>query len=64
LLRGSVERSREGGVSKSCTVRVDGRIRCIRDGGKWKDCEGGSGVGDLVGDIERLWNGSRSGEGA
>jgi hypothetical protein len=62
LLRESVERSREEGVIKSCTVRVNGKIRCIRDGGRWKDCGGGSGVGDLVGDIERLWNGSREGE--
>ena len=55
LLRESVERSREKGVKYSCTVRLDEEIRCVRDGGKWKQCEGGSGVGDLVRDVERLY---------
>ncbi|KAF2228105.1 hypothetical protein BDZ85DRAFT_189168 [Elsinoe ampelina] len=54
LLRESVERSARENVTTSCTVRVDGKKWCVRDGGKWKDCEGGSGVKDLVGEIRRL----------
>lgn len=56
LLRNSVEHSRKMDVTTSCTVRLEGKVRCIRDWGAWKDCEGGSGVGDLVRDIENLYN--------
>lgn len=55
LLRKSVERSQDNNVSKSCTVRLEGKVRCIRDGGKWYDCPGGSSVSDLVADIEKLY---------
>ncbi|KAF4551523.1 Hypothetical protein D9617_13g100240 [Elsinoe fawcettii] len=54
LLRDSVERSASANVTTSCTVRVDGKNWCVRDGGEWKDCEGGSEVKDLVGEIRRL----------
>ncbi|KAF8470842.1 hypothetical protein BDZ91DRAFT_654382 [Kalaharituber pfeilii] len=53
MLRASVERSAAAGVKTSCTVRIGGRTRCVRDGEKWKECEGGSGVKDLVRDIKR-----------
>jgi hypothetical protein len=56
LLRASVERSRSLGVTKSCTIRLADEIRCIRDGGEWSDCDGGSGVEDLVADIESLYD--------
>ena len=55
LLRASVERSRTSGVTKSCTIRLANEVRCIRDGGEWYDCEGGSEVKDLVADIEALY---------
>ena len=55
LLRDSVERSAEMGVGVSCTVRLAQEVRCVRDGGKWKKCEGGSEVGDLVRDVERMY---------
>ena len=55
LLRDSVERSKNKGVVYSCTVRLDDQIRCIRDGGKWKDCEKGSTVDDLVADVDKLY---------
>jgi len=55
LLRASIERSREHNVTKSCTVRLAGEVRCIRDGGKWSDCPGGSSVADLVDDINKLY---------
>ena len=55
LLRQSFLRSQEHNVTKSCTVRLAGDVRCIRDGGKWYDCPGGSDVDDLVRDIENLY---------
>jgi hypothetical protein len=55
LLRDSVKHSSDVGVTKSCTVRVDNKIRCIRDGGAWKDCEGGETPEDLERDIEQLY---------
>lgn len=56
LLRSSIERSRENNVTKSCTVRLAGKVRCIRDGGEWYDCPGGSSVQELVGDINDLYD--------
>ena len=55
LLESSIERSRDAGVTKSCTVRVDGEKWCIRDGGAWKECEGGHEVSDLVEEVEKLY---------
>ncbi|KJX92096.1 hypothetical protein TI39_contig5921g00004 [Zymoseptoria brevis] len=55
LLKKSFQRSEDANVTTSCTVRLAGEVRCIRDGGEWKDCEGGSGVKDLVKDVERLY---------
>jgi Gamma interferon inducible lysosomal thiol reductase (GILT) len=56
LLRASVERSHHENVTKSCTVRLAGKIRCIRDSGEWYDCPGGSNVSDLVTDINDLYD--------
>lgn len=53
LLRNSVARSANANVTKSCTVRINGNIRCIRDGGLWKDCDGGSTPEDLIRDIKK-----------
>ncbi|KAL8817757.1 MAG: hypothetical protein Q9223_003466 [Gallowayella weberi] len=55
LLMNSVERSNAAGVKRSCTVRLDDRIWCVRDGGEWKDCPGGSNTEDLVEEVERLY---------
>ena len=60
LLRKSVERSSDHNVTKSCTVRLNGEIRCIRDGGEWYDCPGGSSVKNLVQDVDLLYNASLS----
>lgn len=60
LLRKSVEWSRENNVTKSCTVRLAGKVRCIRDDGMWKDCEGGSEVDDLVRDVKELYDKANS----
>ena len=42
-------------MTKSCTVRLDNEIYCIRDGGEWSDCPHGAGVDDLVSAIEKLY---------
>ena len=63
MLRRSVEHSADVGVRTSCTVRVEGRVRCVRDGGEWRDCEGGSRVEDLVRDLSRLYERGGGGEG-
>ncbi|KAI4721640.1 hypothetical protein E4T48_02176 [Aureobasidium sp. EXF-10727] len=54
LLKKSVQRSADKGVTKSCTIRVDDKNWCIRDGGKWTDCENGHEVKDLIGEIYDL----------
>lgn len=54
LLRNSVTRSANANVTKSCTIRLDGKTRCIRDGGEWKDCDAGSTPKDLIHDIQEL----------
>jgi hypothetical protein len=58
MLRDSVRRSTQAGVTKSCTVRLNEEIYCIRDGGKWKDCPNGPGVNDLVIAVEKLYQSS------
>ena len=45
----------QAGVTKSCTIRLDNEIYCIRDGGRWIDCPHGPGVNDLVIAIEKLY---------
>lgn len=54
MLRESFNRSSEAGVTKSCTVRLNGQVRCIRDGGEWNDCDGGHTAEDLVADVLEL----------
>ena len=39
----------------SFQIRLDNKVRCIRDAGRWKDCPGGSHVEDLVHDVEELY---------
>ena len=60
LLEESVIRSADAGVKKSCTVRVNDEIWCIRDGAKWKDCPQGSKPMDLVSQVERLYKKAKS----
>ena len=54
MLKESFNRTSEAGVSKSCTVRLNGKVRCIRDDGEWKECEGGHTAEDLVADVLEL----------
>ncbi|KAK0276428.1 hypothetical protein LTR91_000479 [Friedmanniomyces endolithicus] len=51
MLKASFNRSSNAGVEKSCTVRLNGHVRCVRDNGTWTDCEGGSTATDLVHDV-------------
>lgn len=55
LLRESVRRSEEAGVKTSCTVRLEGQVRCVVDGQVYRDCEGGDRAEDLVRDIEKAY---------
>ncbi|PVI02507.1 hypothetical protein DM02DRAFT_612902 [Periconia macrospinosa] len=55
MLRDSVTRSANLGVTTSCTVRLDGKTRCVRDGGEWSHCDDGSEPEDLVNDIKKLY---------
>ncbi|MCJ1358168.1 MAG: hypothetical protein MMC33_008166 [Icmadophila ericetorum] len=61
LLKKSVLRSKQAGVTRSCTVRLDGKKRCLRDNGEWRDCESirgkaeGSRVEQLVADVDMLF---------
>ncbi|KAG9194710.1 hypothetical protein G6011_04745 [Alternaria panax] len=56
LLRDSVQHSSDVGVTTSCTVRLDNKVRCVTDGGKFKDCEGGEKPEDLIRDIQTLYD--------
>ncbi|KAL1888789.1 hypothetical protein Sste5346_009343 [Sporothrix stenoceras] len=55
LLRDSVQHTKAVGVTKSCTVRLDNKVYCIRDDGEWKDCPAGPGVHDLIVNVEKLY---------
>jgi len=56
LLRDSVQRSKEAKIGTSCTVRLAGKTRCVRDGGEWYDCKGGHQPADLIRDVLKLKN--------
>lgn len=34
-------------------MRLNDEVRCIRDGGEWKSCPGGSSVEELIRDVNR-----------
>lgn len=56
MLKASFNRTAAAGVTKSCTVRLNGKVRCIRDGGKWTDCEDGHAAADLIADVRAVKN--------
>lgn len=57
-LRESVQKTKNDGVAKSCTIRIDSTIRrggvrqCVVDGGVWKGCDDGHSPSDFVRVIE------------
>lgn len=48
LMRESAAAVKAAKVERSCTVVIDGKKRCVRDGGRWYDCPGGSSEADFV----------------
>jgi len=56
LLRESFLHSQKVNVSTSCTVRLNEKVRCVYDGGEWKNCDGGSKPEDLIHDIKQLYD--------
>ncbi|PGH07011.1 hypothetical protein GX51_02051 [Blastomyces parvus] len=61
LLRTDFKRNAALGIKKSCTVRVNEKIWCIRDGHEWKDCQPhGDETSTLVDEINRLHDNSGS----
>ncbi|OAX78298.1 hypothetical protein ACJ72_07396 [Emergomyces africanus] len=60
LLRTDFKRNTALGITKSCTVRVNEKIWCIRDRDEWTDCQPRGGeTSTLVDEINGLYN-SRS----
>jgi len=55
LLKESMERARLNEITRSCTIKVSGNTRCIRDGGRWYDCEGGSSPKEIAATIRKEW---------
>jgi hypothetical protein len=51
LMRASAATVKARGVQRSCTVFVEGAKRCVRDGGRWYDCPGGSSEAELLSSI-------------
>ena len=56
MLRRDARRSQELGIKTSCTITVVGKVRCVRDGGRWKNCKGGSDVNVFKKEIKDLYN--------
>lgn len=59
LVRRSFQHSMDVNATKSCTIRLDEKIWCVRDDGHWSDCgrteAKRSDVGVVVDETERLW---------
>lgn len=51
LLKQSIQNSDSLGITKSCTIMISGKLRCIHDG-DWEQCEGGHSVADFVRSIK------------
>jgi hypothetical protein len=61
LLKKSIERSNAGGIKTSCTVRLAGKVVCVRDDGKWVEggCKDGKeGVEWFVKKVKEVHDGS------
>jgi hypothetical protein len=44
----SAARTSSLGITTSCTIYIDNKARCVRDGNEWKNCPGGSSIEDFV----------------
>lgn len=58
LLRDSVLASGLLGVTKSCTILIEGEAVCVHDG-TWKNCPNGHEIGDFVGQVRAGQSGHR-----
>uniref|UniRef100_A0A1D1XDI1 Thioredoxin n=1 Tax=Anthurium amnicola TaxID=1678845 RepID=A0A1D1XDI1_9ARAE len=58
LLIESIRKTNAKGVTKSCTIHLNGKQRCIKDG-DWYDCPGGHEVQDFVRDIRNAYAGMK-----
>jgi len=54
LLKDSIARTNYAKVEASCTVYIDGKQRCIRDG-EWYECPDGHEVEDFVRMVEEAY---------
>lgn len=55
LLLSSVQQAQRAGIVNSATIQLEGQTICVRDGGEWKQCPGGSSRDDIVGQVLRAW---------
>ncbi|KAI8852197.1 hypothetical protein BC829DRAFT_373785 [Chytridium lagenaria] len=60
LLQTSLTSTIESEVIKSCTIFLNGKLRCIRDGRRWYNCPGGYSVDSFVESICALRGTTRS----
>jgi hypothetical protein len=51
LLQESALFTKQKGIQKSCTMWLNGKPRCVHDGGIWYDCPGGPEVQDFIDSI-------------
>lgn len=56
LLQDSISVTQSAGATKSCTIHVNGKPRCIRDGGQFYNCPGGSSPSDFVATVCEAYN--------
>ncbi|SCZ91716.1 BZ3500_MvSof-1268-A1-R1_Chr5-1g07626 [Microbotryum saponariae] len=54
LLRDSFKATKALQLVKSCSIVIDGKLVCVRDG-RWIDCEEGHEVGDFVNLVNKAW---------
>ncbi|KDE03454.1 hypothetical protein MVLG_06065 [Microbotryum lychnidis-dioicae p1A1 Lamole] len=54
LLRDSVQVTKTLQLVKSCSIVIDGKLVCVRDG-RWIDCDEGHEVGDFVNLVNKAW---------
>jgi hypothetical protein len=55
LLKDSIDRVEEHGITNSATLQIEGETVCIRDNGQWKDCTAGHETSDWVRQIEKAY---------
>ncbi|KDQ15337.1 hypothetical protein BOTBODRAFT_158124 [Botryobasidium botryosum FD-172 SS1] len=55
LLQASVRQSEQLGIRSSCTILINGAVRCVHDG-TWKECNGGYEVSDFVESINEEYD--------